>query len=329
MIPAVSVAPMMDRTDRHFRWMMRQIAPRVLLWSEMVTTGAVLHGDREKVLGHAPDEGPVVLQLGGDDPRALAEAARIGVDAGYDEINLNCGCPSDRVQQGAFGAVLMKTPERVAEAVAAMRAAVDVPVTVKHRIGVDDVDTYAHMLHFVDTVAAAGCTRFTVHARKAWLQGLSPKENRTIPPLRHAEVHRLKAERPALWIETNGGVRTTSEAREHLAHVDAVMIGRGAVDVPWWIGELDAELLDGPGPAPVAHRAELVERAIVYAEALVARGEPHHRLTRHLLTLFAGQPGARVWKRHLTEGVHAPPGPLLREALRAVEAVAARAEEAA
>ena len=204
MLP-LSVAPMMDRTDRHMRAVMRSLTRHTLLYTEMVTTGAVLHGDREHILGYDPIEHPVALQLGGDDPQALAASVRIAHDLGYDEVNLNCGCPSDRVQKGSFGAVLMKTPERVADAVAAMRAAAPIPITVKHRIGVDDLDRYEDMLRFVDTVAAAGCERFTVHARKAWLSGLSPRENREVPPLRYAEVHRLKAERPSLFIEINGG----------------------------------------------------------------------------------------------------------------------------
>ncbi|MCA9545322.1 MAG: tRNA dihydrouridine(20/20a) synthase DusA, partial [Myxococcales bacterium] len=219
---------MMQRTDRHHRAFMRLITRTTLLYTEMVTTGAILHGDRARHLDFFECEHPVALQLGGDDPKALAEAARIAWDWGYDEVNLNVGCPSDRVQSGAFGAVLMKTPERVAEAVAAMRAAVPLPVTVKHRIGVDDLDRYEDMLHFVDVVRQAGADRFSVHARKAWLQGLSPKENRDIPPLRYAEVWRLKVERPDEVIEINGGITTLGQAVEHLAHVDAVMIGRAA-----------------------------------------------------------------------------------------------------
>lgn len=295
----LSVAPMMDRSDRHFRWLMRQITRRALLYTEMVTTGAVLHGDREKLLGFHPDEHPVALQLGGDDPEALAACARIGVDLGYDEIDLNVGCPSDRVQSGCFGAVLMRRPERVAECVAAMKAAVAVPVTVKHRIGVDELDRYEDMARFVETVAEAGADRFTVHARKAWLQGLSPKENREIPPLRYAEVHRLKAEHPELEIEINGGIVTLDQALEHLTHVDAVMIGRAAVDDPWIFADADRRVYGDTGAAPT--REGVIEAMWGYAEAHVAAGGRLHHVTRHALQLFRGQPGAGAWRRLLTE----------------------------
>jgi tRNA-dihydrouridine synthase A len=216
---------MMDRTERHFRVLMRLIFPSSWLYTEMVTANAVIHGDRDRLLGFDAAEHPVVLQLGGDDPGALAEAARIGEGYGYDEINLNVGCPSDRVQKGSFGACLMLRPERVARCVEAMRAVVRVPVTVKHRIGVDERDAYEDMLNFVDIVAAAGCDRFSVHARKAWLSGLSPKQNREVPPLRYEDVYRLKSERPSLRIELNGGVRSHDAIEEHLRYVDGVMIG--------------------------------------------------------------------------------------------------------
>jgi len=321
MIP-LSIAPMMDRTDRHHRYIMRTLSPDVLLYTEMVNMGAIVHGDRERHLGFSPQEHPVVLQIGGDDPKKLAEAARIVQDYGYDEINLNVGCPSSRVSAGNFGAVLMKDPQRVADAVSAMRAVVSIPVTVKHRIGVDDIDTYDHMLNFVDVVAQSGCTQFTVHARKAWLKGLSPKENRNIPPLRHHEVYRLKAERPHLSIETNGGIKTTAETLEHLQHVDAVMIGRAAVDTPWVFHELQQAVFQRP--SPVSTREELVHALIPYVEEQNAQGVPTHRVTRHLLQLFAGEPGTRRWKQVLTEGSRRPGKELLLEALEAQRSSATR-----
>lgn len=289
---------MMDRTDRHYRWMLRRISRRTLLYSEMVTPNAILHGDRDKILGHA-DEGPVSLQLGGDDPATLAAAARIGVEWRYDEINLNVGCPSDRVQNGNFGACLMKTPDVVARAVAALRDAVDVEVTVKHRIGVDDLDRYEDMVNFVRTVSAAGCQRFSVHARKAWLQGLSPKENREIPPLRYDEVYRLKVEFPHLDIEINGGVKTMDEAQEHLRHVDAVMIGRAAYDHPMMFAEVDQRFYGESGPKVTP--GDVVDAMAEYAEGWVQQGGKLNAVTRHMLHLFAGEVGARAWRRHLSE----------------------------
>lgn len=313
MIP-VQIAPMMDVTDRWFRRAMRVLAPKVELWTEMIVGHAVLHGDREHLLGIDAVEHPVVLQLGGDDPALLAEAARIAEGYGYDALNLNVGCPSSRVQSGAFGAVLMRQPETVAEIVHAMRQAVDLPVHVKHRIGVDEIDAYEHMRHFVDVVAEAGCTVFTVHARKAWLKGLSPKDNRTIPPLRHDEVHRLKAERSDLTIVTNGGIRTTEEVHKHLAAVDGVMIGRGAVDDPWWIASLDREILGGNGPVSRLEAAESMASVVAQARS---EGQPGHRVTRHLMHLFAGIPGARAWRRALSEHRDAEDGGL-SEALAAI-----------
>ena len=240
---------MMDRTDRHFRRLLRLISRHTLLYTEMVTSRAILHGDRERLLGFDPSERPLALQLGGDDPDQLSECARIANDLGYDEVNLNVGCPSDRVQSGNFGVCLMRTPERVAECVAAMRAAVELPVTVKHRIGVDELDRYEDMLGFVDVVAAAGCDRFTVHARKAWLHGLSPKQNRDVPPLRHADVHRLARERPELIIEINGGLRSLDQVDAELEHVDAVMLGREQPRVV-------------PGHATEHHRVDMLGREI-------------------------------------------------------------------
>lgn len=313
----LSVAPMMDRTDRHFRVLMRLITRRTLLYSEMVTTGAVLHGDRRYLLGFDDVEHPVSLQLGGDDPVALAECARIAEAEGYDEVNLNVGCPSSRVQKGRFGACLMAHPEVVARAVEAMGEAVSIPVTVKHRIGVDELDTYEHMSHFVQVVAAAGCTRFTVHARKAWLQGLSPKQNRNVPPLRYDDVYRLKADLPHLKIEINGGITTLDDAIAHLDHVDAVMIGRAAVDDPWLFHGADHRLAGDPEPTTT--RDDVARALIPYAQRVFETGQPGHRVTRHALNLFARQPGARAWKRHLTEQGRRAPAEVIPEALALVD----------
>ena len=309
----------MDVTDRHFRWLMRRLTRRTLLYTEMVVTQAILHGDQERLLGFHPDERPLALQLGGDDPEALATCARIAEDRGYDEVNLNVGCPSSRVQSGSFGVVLMRRPERVAEAVHAMRQAVQIPVTVKHRIGLDDLDRYEDMLHFVDTVAPAGPAKFTVHARKAWTKGLSPKENRNIPPLRHEEVHRLKAERPELVVETNGGIRSLQEVQTHLGQVDAVMLGRAARDTPYMFADADPTLYGVP--SPVGSRAQAARAMVPYLEWALAEhpGFRLHHGTRHLLNLFAGMPGTRAWKRTLTE--RRDLGPAVVEAgLQAVEA---------
>jgi tRNA-dihydrouridine synthase A len=295
----ISVAPMMDRTDRHFRYFMRQITRRTLLYTEMVTSAAILHGDRTRLLGFSPVEKPLALQLGGDDPKALALCAQMAADLGYDEINLNVGCPSDRVQNGNFGACLMAQPERVADCVAAMRSAVTLPVTVKHRIGIDERDTYEDMVQFVQTVAAAGCDRFTVHARKAWLQGLSPKENRDIPPLRYAEVYQLKQAFPQWVIEINGGIQTLEQAQAHLLHVDAVMIGRTAYDTPYQFATVDQIFYSDLNP-PLT-RAEVAQAMLPYVDYWVGQGRKLHTITRHMLQLFAGQPGARAWKRYLTE----------------------------
>jgi tRNA-dihydrouridine synthase A len=291
---------MMDWTDRHFRRLMRRITRRTLLYTEMVTTGALLHGDVDRHLAHHADERPLALQLGGDDPEALARCAALAERAGFQEVNLNVGCPSDRVQRGRFGACLMAEPEVVAGAVRAMRAATALPVTVKHRIGIDDLDGYEHMLRFVDVVAEAGADRFTVHARKAWLRGLSPKENRTVPPLRHAEVHRLKAERPHLVIETNGGVRDLEEAAAHLGHVDAVMIGRAAYEAPMTLAAADGRLF-GEGAPPPSLREVIDAMRPIVDEELVA-GTRLAPLLRPMIGLARGVPGARRWRRALTEG---------------------------
>jgi tRNA-dihydrouridine synthase A len=306
---------MMDWTDRHYRRMMRRITRRTLLHTEMVTSGALLHGDAARHLAHHEEELPLALQLGGDDPAALARCARMAEEAGFSEVNLNVGCPSDRVQRGRFGACLMAEPEVVAAAVAAMREATRLPVTVKHRIGIDRRDRYEDMLRFVDVVAAAGADRFTVHARKAWLQGLSPKENRTKPPLRHAEVHRLKAERPALVIETNGGIRDLDAAEAHLAHVDAVMIGRAAFEAPMTLAQADRRIFGAAAPVPSLR--EVVEGMRPVVEEERAAGARLRPLVRPMIGLVRGVPGARRWRRTLSEGAGRPgAGPeLLDDAL--------------
>lgn len=294
----LSVAPMMDWTDTHCRSFHRVLAPGVLLYTEMVHAQAVIHGDRARLLGFDAREHPVALQLGGSDPASLAEASRIGADWGYDEINLNVGCPSDRVQAGRFGACLMKEPPLVAECIAAMQAAVRVPVTVKCRLGVDEVEDYDVFLAFIDAVAATGCRRFIVHARKAWLQGLSPKENREIPPLRYDWVHRLKRERPDLVISINGGLRELDDVRAQLAHVDGVMIGRAAYHEPYRLHEY-AVALEGEPPRT---REALLRAWFPYVESQLARGVALKHLTRHILGLFHAQPGGRAFRQVLSEG---------------------------
>ena len=291
----LSVAPMMDRTDRHYRYFMRQITKKTLLYTEMVTTKAIIHGARQYLLGFSPIEHPISLQLGGDDPAELALCAKIAQDFGYDEVNINVGCPSSRVQSGNFGACLMTQPELVAEGVAAMRDAVSLPVTVKHRIGVDDVDQYEHMANFVRIVSQAGADRFSVHARKAWLQGLSPKQNRNVPPLRYEEVYRLKREFPHLDIEINGGIRTMEQTKEHLRQVDAVMIGRGAYDHPWEFVHADSLFFQDDHPLPT--RLDVVEAMIPYIEEHMAKGVRMMSITRHMLQLFSHRSGAKLWKR--------------------------------
>ncbi len=302
----VSIAPMMDRTDRHYRFLMRRITKKTLLYTEMVSARAIVRGDRDRLLAHDASEHPLSLQVGGDDPLELSECARIAEDRGFDELNLNVGCPSARVQTGNFGACLMSQPEVVARAVEAMRGVCSLPITVKHRIGVDDLDQYEDMLSFVNTVAAAGCDRFSVHARKAWLQGLSPKENRTVPPLRHDEVHRLKSERPDLMIELNGGVTSWEHTRNHLAQVDAVMIGRWAYDQPWAFSTVDREFFASKEPLPV--RSDVIESMVDYGTRLLHE-EPRARIghvARHMMGLFAGEPGARHWRRGLSQMAFQP-----------------------
>ena len=308
----LSVAPMMDWTDRHCRQFHRLLAPRALLYTEMVHAGAVLHGDVERHLGFALPEHPVALQLGGCEPTELARAAAVGAAMGYDEINLNCGCPSDRVQRGRFGACLMAEPARVADVVAAMAAAVAVPVTVKCRIGIDDSEEFAFLAHFVATVRTAGCMTFIVHARKAWLKGLSPKENREIPPLRYDIVHRLKREFPELQIVLNGGLREPTATLDQMHHVDGVMIGREAYENPWSLTGFH-RLLIGDGDEKLG-RHEVVEAMTSYAAAQGQRGVPIRAVARHMLGRFNGLPGARAWRRRLSAVAPSDPPSVLREA---------------
>jgi tRNA-dihydrouridine synthase A len=314
----LSVAPMMDWTDRHCRVFHRMLAPHARLYTEMVHAQAVRLGDRERLMGFDPVEHPVALQLGGSDPATLADAARIGESFGYDEINLNVGCPSDRVQAGRFGACLMKEPMLVADAVAAMAAAVSVPVSVKCRLGVDELEDYDVFLAFVDTVAAAGCRLFVVHARKAWLSGLSPKENREIPPLRPDWVHRLKRERPGLRIVLNGGLADVASTLAHLDGVDGVMLGRAAYHEPYRLHELDVALSGGE----LQGREALLRRFFPYVESQLARGVALKHLARHVLGLFHAQPGGRLFRQVLSEGAARPDAgmDLLERALQATRA---------
>ncbi|MDG4560814.1 MAG: tRNA dihydrouridine(20/20a) synthase DusA [Candidatus Competibacter sp.] len=295
----IAVAPMLDWTDRHYRYFIRLLSRHTLLYTEMVTTGAILRGDRQRLLAHDPTEHPLALQLGGSDPAELARCARIAADWGYDEINLNVGCPSDRVQSGRFGACLMAEPDLVAACVAAMRAATDLPVTVKTRIGIDERDSYQELADFVRRVAAGGCTVFIVHARKAWLSGLSPKENREIPPLRHEVVHRLKRDFPELTIVLNGGLTTLEQVTEHLRQVDGVMIGRAAYENPYLLTEVDRWFFGSSASPPNRH--QVVRALLPYLEERLRAGTPLQCMTRPILGLFQGIPGARAWRRVLSE----------------------------
>jgi tRNA-dihydrouridine synthase A len=330
-LPRVSVAPMMDWTDRDCRYFHRLLAPGVLLYTEMVTAHAILRGDRGRLLGFAPEEQPLVLQLGGSDPRLLAAAAAIAAEWGYGALNLNVGCPSPRVVEGAFGACLMKEPGLVAECVAAM-AGVALPVSVKTRIGVDDQDDYDSLVAFVARVAAAGCGHFIIHARKAWLEGLSPHENRTLPPLRYDVVHRLRRDFPALRLEINGGLTSVADARRELAVVDGVMIGRQAYAEPWLLVDLDAAGLVTGAPAdrPPPTRAGVVAAMAAYADRRRAEGVPLRRVVRHLLGLYRGQPGGRAWRRFLSERATDPQasGDVLRASLTVLPPATAGARAA-
>lgn len=308
------VAPMMDWTDRHCRYFHRLLAPSALLYTEMLTTGAVLHGDRDRLLGYDAAEHPLALQLGGSEPADLASSARIAAAYGYDEVNLNVGCPSDRVQRGRFGACLMLEPGLVRDCVAAMRGAVDIPVTVKTRLGVDRNDSYAWFSDFVGGVAESGCSVFVVHARKAWLSGLSPKENRDVPELRYEWVYRLKRAHPGLTIVVNGGIGCAAEVERHLRELDGVMLGRAAYHDPWLLAELQASLFPSAG---MASREAAVEAMTEYLRRQVRQGVPAKHVSRHLLGLFQGQPGARRWRRYISQHAHLEPanGELLLQAL--------------
>ena len=324
-----AVAPMMDWTDRHCRFFHRQLTRRALLFTEMITADAIVHGDRERLLAFAPEEHPVALQVGGSDPTALARAAEIAADFGYDEININVGCPSDRVQSGVFGACLMREPALVGDCVAAMKAAARLPVSVKCRLGVDDQDPEQALDALANAVVTAGASATWVHARKAWLNGLSPKDNRDVPPLDHARVHRLKQRLPLVFVGINGGFRSLAAAIDELDRVDGVMLGRAAYETPMILAEVDALVYGDPTPAP--DPIAVAERMIAYAEDWCAAGGRLHHVTRHMLGLFHGQPGARAWRRHLTVGAtRSGAGPeVIREALAELKRTAPPPERAA
>lgn len=297
-----SIAPMMDWSDHHCRYFWRLLSKQALLYTEMVTTGALIHGDRERFLHFNAEEHPVALQLGGSNPKDLAQCARWAQDWQYDEVNLNCGCPSDRVQSGMFGACLMAHPELVANCVKAMRDATSLPVTIKHRIGIDDMDSYQQMLDFVAPVAGAGCEVFIVHARKAWLKGLSPKENREIPPLVYDWVYQLKSDLPDLEIVINGGIQSIDDCEAHLEHVDGVMIGREAYQNPWMLADVDSRLFGIDKTAE--SRDDVLNDLLPYVEQQLARGTHLNHITRHILGLYQGVPGARKFRRHLSENAY-------------------------
>jgi tRNA-dihydrouridine synthase A len=296
---AFSVAPMIDWTDRHERYFLRLISKHALLYTEMLTTGALLYGQRDRFLKFDAAEHPLALQLGGSNPQELAACAKMGAACGYDEINLNVGCPSDRVQSGRFGACLMATPKTVAECVAAMREAVEIPVTVKHRTGIDDRDSWDELCEFVETVAQGGCEIFIVHARKAWLSGLSPKDNREIPPLQYDVVYRLKQTYPQWQFILNGGVNDMEAAQLHLSSVDGVMLGRAVYHEPYILSQVDALFFNDTHA--VASRYQIVEQLMPYIEQEIAAGTKLHAITRHITGLFNGLPGARGWRRTLSE----------------------------
>ena len=306
----VSIAPMMGWTDRHARYFLRLITRRSLLYTEMVNTGALLHntqkvGLQKRLLAFHVSEHPVALQLGGSDPQALAQCALMVEDAGFDEVNLNIGCPSDRVKSGNFGACLMAQPELVADSVSAMKAKVSIPVTVKCRIGIDDMESYQSLEHFIDVVAEGGCDTFIVHARKAWLKGLSPKQNREIPPLKYDYVYRLKREKPELNITINGGIKTIEAMQQHLEHVDGVMIGREAYYNPYILACVDRDVYHDAN-AVIKSREEIVYQMCEYIDDEIAKGVELHSITRHILGLYHGCRGAKAWRRHLSEKAHEP-----------------------
>lgn len=319
--PRISVAPMMDWTTKDYRFFARLFNPNVVLYTEMVTTGAIIYGGTNRHLDFNQQEHPIVLQLGGSNPQELATCTKMAEDWGYNEVNLNVGCPSDRVQNNKIGACLMAEPNLVAECIHSMQKAVSIPVTVKHRIGIDDMHSYEEMLHFVDTVAATGCTHFIVHARIAILQGLSPKENREVPPLRYEDVYRLKQERPHLTIEINGGIKTFEETQQHLQHVDGVMIGREAYHNPYLLAEM-GQLWNLEAP----DRFEIMQQMMPYIHQRVAEGAPLSIITRHILGLFQNLPGARKWRQALSGG-NAKTIADIEQAIQNIQAAMQRTED--
>ena len=298
-----SIAPMLDWTDKHCRYFHRVLSEHAVLYTEMVTTGAIIYGQGD-YLAFNEEEHPVVVQLGGSDPKDMAHSAKLCQERGYDAININVGCPSDRVQNGMFGACLMAKPELVASCIHEMRAVVDIPVTVKSRIGIDDQDSYQFLVDFVGTIAESGCNQFIVHARKAWLSGLSPKENREIPPLDYERVYQLKKDFPQLDISINGGVKTLQDCLTHLQHVDGVMVGREAYSNPLMLAQIDAAIYNNPRAVPTPH--QVVELMLPYIERQMTQGARFWHIARHMLGLFQGVPGARLWRRHLSEIGHLP-----------------------
>jgi len=320
-----SIAPMIDWTDQHDRYFLRLISKQALLYTEMITTGAIIHGDKERHLGFNAEEHPVAVQLGGSNPSDLALCSKICEDYGYDEINLNVGCPSDRVQSGAFGACLMAQPDLVAECIDKMKAACGLPVTIKCRIGIDDQDEYEDLQRFVTTTKGAGCETFIVHARKAWLQGLSPKENRDIPPLNYERVYQLKREFPELEIIINGGIKTLDECKSHLNHVDGVMMGREAYQNPFILANVDHLFFNAATPTDTypsqITRNEIVDKMICYIDELLANGGQLKWVSRHILGIFHGMPGARAWRRHLSQHAYKKDASseVVREALKYID----------
>lgn len=296
-----SIAPMLDWTDRHYRYFARVMSANTLLYTEMVTTGAIIYGKGD-YLAYNDEEHPLALQLGGSNPKDLAHCAKLAADRGYDEVNINVGCPSDRVQNGRFGACLMAEPDLVAECVDAMKQVVDIPVTVKTRIGIDEQDSYEFLTQFIETVSAKGCSEFTIHARKAWLQGLSPKENREIPPLDYDRVYQLKRDYPHLNIAINGGITSLDQAKVHLAQLDGVMVGREAYQNPYMLAEVDQQLFGST--APILSRDQVIEQMLPYIERHIQQGGRLNHITRHMIGLFQGLPGSRSWRRHLSENAH-------------------------
>ena len=297
-----TVAPMLDWTDRHCRYFMRLLSRHALLYTEMITTGALIHGPRERLLSFDPVEQPVAIQLGGSNPQDLAVCAKMAEDCGYAEVNLNVGCPSDRVQSGRFGACLMAEPQLVADCIAAMQDAVDIPVTIKSRIGIDRSDTLDELGRFVEIVMSSGCQTFIIHARKAWLDGLSPKENRDVPPLNYDRVYAIKQQFPDLEIIINGGIKSLSDCQQHLTHVDGVMVGREVYQNPWLLSQIDELLFDEP--APHFSREDIVRSLYPYIEKHLSSGGRLNHISRHIIGLFQAMPGAKLWRRHISENAH-------------------------